>query len=387
MISEFNRNKIINVSCLDAETLAVHGILDDSIYSLELDFKVRIEGLQCFAVEGRWRRWTTPQCPEALKFLAQAEGFCLDKGIEDKIHKTIGRTACRHFANLFNESAYAVRETVKLLRWQQFQGGGGELSLRDFLAQDKGQRDADPVAAVAVTPAETPAPAAARPRPESSSRSPESNSESSFVIDLHVHTAPASPCASDSLETMIEEAKRIGLDGLCLTDHNYLWSADEIRKLRDQYEFPLFRANEIVTEQGDMLVFGFYEDVQGIIKLEELKNRVAAAGGFIVAAHPFRGFLTFGADDIGLTREKARAREMFRRVDGIETLNGKVTATENDLARNVAADLSLPATGGSDAHDKSTLGCYATAFTRPLKSETELLAALKSGEYKPVAFR
>jgi hypothetical protein len=56
-----------------------------------------------------------------------------------------------------------------------------------------------------------------------------------------------------------------------------------------------------------MLVFGFYEDVQGIIKLTELKKRGAAVDGFVVAAHPFRGFLTFGADDVGLTAEKAMA--------------------------------------------------------------------------------
>ena len=136
-----------------------------------------------------------------------------------------------------------------------------------------------------------------------------------------------------------------------------------------------------------MLVYGFYDDVQGIIKLVELKKRVLAAGGFIVAAHPFRGFLTFGADDIGLTPEKARSREMFQLVDGVETLNGKVTATENGLAREVAEGLKLPATGGSDAHDSSSVGLYATAFTRPINNEVELLAALKTGDYQPVKFR
>ncbi|MCK5915837.1 MAG: hypothetical protein KAG92_06830, partial [Deltaproteobacteria bacterium] len=85
MISEFNRNKVIDVARLDEATLAVHGILDDTIYSLELDFNVNISDLTCFNVVGRWLRWTTPECPEALKFLAQAEGFCLALGIEDKI--------------------------------------------------------------------------------------------------------------------------------------------------------------------------------------------------------------------------------------------------------------------------------------------------------------
>ena len=39
---EFMRNKVVNVARLDEETLSVHGILDDSIYSLEINFKVNI---------------------------------------------------------------------------------------------------------------------------------------------------------------------------------------------------------------------------------------------------------------------------------------------------------------------------------------------------------
>ena len=81
------------------------------------------------------------------------------------------------------------------------------------------------------------------------------------------------------------------------------------------------------------------------------------------------------------------AREMFKWVGGVETLNGKVTATENGLAQNVANGLGLSATGGSDAHDVSTVGAYATVFERAINSEEELLAALKEGKYRPVTFR
>ena len=390
MISEFNRNKIIDVALLDEKTLAVHGILNDSIYSLELDFKVNLSDLVCFEIEGRWLRYTTPECPQALNFLAQAEGFCLALGVEEKIHKTVGRTSCRHFANLLIECAYAVRETAKLIRYQEAQVHNPELTWQEFLlgesetgsnfSQKAAEDTEDASVAVSVAAPATGEPAKRLPTPAT-------GKSGAFIIDMHMHTAPASPCASDSVEAMIAKAQRIGLHGICLTDHNYLWSAADIRSLRKKFTFPVFRANEIVTEQGDMLVYGFYDDVQGIIKLSELKKRVQAAGGFIVAAHPFRGFLTFGADDIGLTPEKARSREMFQLVDGVETLNGKVTATENGLAREVAEGLKLPATGGSDAHDSSSVGLYATAFTRPINNEVELLAALKTGDYQPIKFR
>jgi hypothetical protein len=71
----------------------------------------------------------------------------------------------------------------------------------------------------------------------------------------------------------------------------------------------------------------------------------------------------------------------------VETLSGKVTATENSFAQNVAKGLGLPATGDSDAHDVSTVGTYATAFEQTINSEKELLSTLKEGRYQPVTFR
>lgn len=388
MMLDFMRNKVVNVARLDAETLSVHGILDDSIYSLEINFKVNISDLVCSSVVGRWLRWTTPQCPQALDFMAEANGFCLAEGIDGTIHKTMGRRACRHFANLFIECAYAVRESVKMLRWQDAAKSEKGLSLKEFLERNP------VVGSPSVDLAEEPevneksSSLAAKPSVDVAPTENEARKTvDGFIIDLHMHTSPASPCASDSVDAMIAEAKRIGLDGVCLSDHNYVWSAEAIKALREKHDFLVLRINEIVTEQGDMLVFGFYEDVQGIIKLDELKKRVEAVGGLIVAAHPFRGFLTFGADDVGLTSEKAMAREMFKWVDGVETLNGKVTATENGLAQNVAEGLGLLATGGSDAHDISTVGTYATSFSEPINNEAELLAALKEGKCHPVTFR
>ena len=385
---DFMRNKVVNVAHLDSETLGVHGVLDDSIYSLEIDFKVNISDLVCSSVVGRWLRWTTPQCPQALDFLAEANGFSLAEGIDSTIHKTIGRRACRHFANLFIECAYAVREAVKMLRWQAAVKSEPGLSLKEFLERDPAVESptSDPAEGSEVvkkSSSQAAKPSAGEVSTENETR----KAVDGFIIDLHMHTSPASPCASDSADAMIEEAKRIGLDGVCFSDHNYVWSAEAIKALREKHDFLVLRINEIVTEQGDVLVFGFYEDVQGIIRLADLKKRVEAVGGFIVAAHPFRGFLTFGADDVGLTSEKAMAREMFKWVDGVEALNGKVTATENGLAHNVAEGLGIPATGGSDAHDISTVGTYATSFSKPINNEAELLAALKEGKCHPVTYR
>jgi hypothetical protein len=160
-----------------------------------------------------------------------------------------------------------------------------------------------------------------------------------------------------------------------------------MEELRQRHGFPIFRGNEITTDQGDMLVFGLERDVRGIIKLQDLRREVLAAGGFLIVAHPFRGFLTFSGEQLGLTPEKAARRPLFQLVDAVEVLNGKVTAKENGFASSVAASLGLPATGGSDAHEVTEVGTYATRFSGQIRTEAELLRALKSREYVPVAFR
>ena len=71
----------------------------------------------------------------------------------------------------------------------------------------------------------------------------------------------------------------------------------------------------------------------------------------------------------------------------LEIMNGKVTAKENQFAEKVAVGLGLPATGGSDAHEISGVGKYATRFKDPIGNERELVQALKGGEYTPCAFR
>ena len=147
------------------------------------------------------------------------------------------------------------------------------------------------------------------------------------------------------------------------------------------------RGNEITTDQGDMLVFGLETPIHGIIKLEELRILVSQAGGFLIAAHPFRGFLLFGSGQLGLTPEKAMERPLFKQVEGIEVLNSKVTEKENRFASEVAKGIGLPGTGGSDAHQVSDVGLYATRFFSKITSEKELIDALRGRCYEAVAFK
>ncbi|OGP49091.1 MAG: hypothetical protein A2Y79_01755 [Deltaproteobacteria bacterium RBG_13_43_22] len=202
-----------------------------------------------------------------------------------------------------------------------------------------------------------------------------------MLIDLHVHTSPRSPCSNIHPAELIQEAKRIGLDGFCLTEHQVLWDWDEVVRLAGDNGIKIFRGNEITTAQGDVLVFGLDQDIKGIITIQELHLIVQSAGGFSIAAHPFRGFKMFGVGQLGMTLDQACKKKILQFVDSIEIRNGRVTEKENEVAGNVAEKLGLRGTAGSDAHEIGALGTWVTIFEKDIETETDLLRELKSGRF------
>ena len=202
-----------------------------------------------------------------------------------------------------------------------------------------------------------------------------------MLIDLHVHTSPRSPCSNIDPVDLIQEAKRIGLDGFCLTEHQVLWDWDEVADLGGDHGIKIFRGNEITTAQGDVLVFGLDQDIKGIITIQELHEILQSAGGFSIAAHPFRGFKMFGVGQLGMTLDQACKKKSLQFVDAVEIRNGRVTEKENEVAGQVAEKLGLRGTAGSDAHEIGALGTWVTIFEKDIDTEADLLREFKAGHY------
>ncbi|MFC1884119.1 CehA/McbA family metallohydrolase [Thermodesulfobacteriota bacterium] len=379
---KFNRNKLVTIARESADTLKVHGALDDDIYGLEIDLEVNLPKMEILSIEGRWNRFTTPECPRSEKVLQEAVGISIkDEDFKDKVQKIISRKACRHFANIFLECCHSVKEAVIIVSFQDSSYGDSNLEFDKFLG-------GSPEESREKRPYEEKVP---RKQKKEKAKIEDSHVfekiEGGMVIDLHTHTSPASPCSSAPVDELIEEAKRIGLDGICLTDHNFEWDDSKMEELRRKHDFLILKGNEIITDQGDILVFGLDEDIKGVTKLEDLRAKVDDAGGVMIAAHPFRGFLVVGAGQLGLTPEKAMGRKLFKMVDAVEVLNGKVTEKENNLALQVGEGLGLSLVGGSDAHEVSEVGTYATRFQVVIRNEEDLVRALKQGHCSPETYR
>lgn len=200
-------------------------------------------------------------------------------------------------------------------------------------------------------------------------------------IDLHIHTSPRSPCSNLDPLDLIQEARRLGLDGICLTEHQVVWNPEEVNDLEEEGGIKIFWGNEFTTNQGDILVFGFEKDLKQLLTIQELRDEVNAVEGFMIAAHPFRGFKTFGIGQLHMTVEQACKLKVFDFVDAIEVKNGRLSDEENNMAIKVAAQLGLPGTAGSDAHSVGEVGKWVTEFEREVRNEQELVEELRAGRF------
>ena len=178
-----------------------------------------------------------------------------------------------------------------------------------------------------------------------------------YHIDLHCHSLFSADGVS-SPEALIAAARRKGLHGFAMTDHNTCEAVDYM------IEKGLMRADglpvdgflvipgvEVTTDEGHLLCLG--------ATLPNLKGRPAAevcariheAGGLAIPPHPYDIFRA------GIRRKVLDTLP----IDAIEVFNAATTLHRyNKKAYKYAQEHSLPMTSSSDAHHEDAVGA---AFT------------------------
>lgn len=205
-------------------------------------------------------------------------------------------------------------------------------------------------------------------------------------IDLHTHTVIASPDSELNPAHLVNTARKVGLHGAVITEHNRTWERRETDDRSLELGFPFIRGMEVTTELGHVLVYGLNTYVGGIHVARDLRKTVKAAGGFMVAAHPFRNLFHNprwggnGKPSIPSVQEAAQL-PLFDLVDEIEVLNGGTGELENFFAWQVAQRLGMKGTGGSDAHSTHGLGLRVTVFEREVCDTETLIAELRAGRF------
>jgi len=204
-----------------------------------------------------------------------------------------------------------------------------------------------------------------------------------MILDLHVHTVYGGWDSSLRPEELIEEARRIGLDGVCLTEHSRIWDRHDLRRFAAANDFVVFRGIELGTELGHITALGLDGYVSGIHRASALAREVKRAHGFTIAVHPLRHLITHPASltEATLSLEWPALAPLFSLVDALEVFNGGCTDEENQASRRAARALRKKATAGSDAHSVHGLGCCATVFERTFEGDRALIEELRAGRY------
>jgi predicted metal-dependent phosphoesterase TrpH len=209
-----------------------------------------------------------------------------------------------------------------------------------------------------------------------------------MLVDLHTHTQPLSHDSALTPDELIEAAKAAGLHAVCLTEHDFTWDPEAARDLARRHGFTVIPGIEVNTEDGHFLAFGLTEYVYGMHRTAELARHVGAAGGVLIAAHPYRRQLPFELrrdGDWSHALERAVANPAYASVIAVETLNGRGSERENAFSAALAGRLGLPAVAASDAHAWPDVGRCATEFENEVAGVEELIRELKAGRFRPMS--
>jgi predicted metal-dependent phosphoesterase TrpH len=198
-------------------------------------------------------------------------------------------------------------------------------------------------------------------------------------IDHHLHTTRLSPDSCIDPFELVEHAKRVGLDGIVITEHDALWPADELAELQAAAgpKLVVLAGVEVSADEGHFLVYGLDDltDLEPGVPLSHLLEVVAGRGAAIVGAHPFRWGQEF--DQI-----IADYGPVF---DALELVSNNVSATTRQLTQALLDQWPMSATGSSDGHDLDVVGCYHSHFSARISDMAEFVAALRAGDVRPSA--
>ena len=189
-------------------------------------------------------------------------------------------------------------------------------------------------------------------------------------FDLHLHTSRHSPDSVMPPLLMVERAREIGLDGVVITEHDWLWTEEELDELRGAAPGLVVLAGvEVSAREGHFLAYGVRDPfaLPRGIGVGALCREVHRQGGAVVAAHPYRWGQPF--DDI-LSQQRPE-------LDGLELMSSNMDADCRSRAAAAHGRLRVAGLGNSDAHRVETLGACYTEFAAPVRDTRDLVEALR----------
>jgi predicted metal-dependent phosphoesterase TrpH len=159
--------------------------------------------------------------------------------------------------------------------------------------------------------------------------------------DMHVHSKYSRDSMMEVAE-ILKAAKKAGLDGVAVTDHNTIKGGLEALALSKDYDVEVTVGAEVMTNYGEVLGYHLTEEIESkgfYDVIDEIKRQ----GGIVAIPHPFDALRSSSIDS------KKVFLEFKNDIDYLE-VNGRTLPLLNNKTRRFAEEQAIPLIGGSDAH-------------------------------------
>lgn len=195
-----------------------------------------------------------------------------------------------------------------------------------------------------------------------------------LTIDFHTHTY----YSKDSLlapRTLLRIAKKKGLDGIAVTDHDTIKGIKALNRLKRKKNAPIIIPGIEVSAQEGEIILLFEVDLPSMKKIPPVTQVLEIArdiDAVILLPHPFDRF-----------RKGINPATVWKQFDVLETFNSRVLLQKfNIQAQKLATKHRIPQSAGSDAHTPYELGrARTTLYTNGTDIE-EIRTCLIRGKSK-----
>ncbi|HUF49809.1 MAG TPA: PHP domain-containing protein [Longimicrobiales bacterium] len=185
---------------------------------------------------------------------------------------------------------------------------------------------------------------------------------------MHMHTHGSFDCMSEP-HALVERALRRGLDRICITDHNAVAVALELKRA---YPDHVIVGEEVRTrERVDIIGLFLEAKIPQGTPARETCERIRAQGGIVYVPHPFASGKGGGGAILPVIEDL---------IDACEGFNARLhQAGLNDRAVAWGRARDLPLGAGSDAHTLFEVGRAWVELPAFAHEPRALLAALRRG--------
>lgn len=180
-------------------------------------------------------------------------------------------------------------------------------------------------------------------------------------IDFHIHSI----YSGDSIlspKTIIKLARKRGLSGIAVTDHDTILGG--LKTMSNNLLVVV--GAEIKTDCGEVTGLFLNEEIHSR-RFVEVVDEIRDQGGVILLPHPYKN-------------KTCNPKTIVEYVDLVEGLNARTPKELNAKARILADQYKLPIIAGSDAHTSFEIGRVRTSFQNSSEDLEDVRKSLLKGD-------